>query len=55
MTADKETYLYPLTVSLRRQWPDYRPHTFVCHGHSVVTGATALSVACLTELRTPSG
>ncbi len=44
MTADKETYLYPLTVSLRRQWPDYRPHTFVCHGHSVVTGATALSV-----------
>ena len=44
MIADKQTYLYHLTESLRKQWPDYRPHTIVCHGHSVVTGAYAKSV-----------
>ena len=44
MIADKQTYLFHLTESLRRQWPDYRPHCFVCHGHSVVTGAYAKTV-----------
>ena len=44
MIADKQTYLASLTGSLRKQWPDYRPHTFVCHGHSVVTGAYAKSM-----------
>ena len=41
MIADKRTYLWDLTCSLRGQWPDYRPHYFICHGHSVVTGAYA--------------
>ena len=44
MIADKQTYLFPLTESLRKQWPDYRPHYFICHGHSVVTGAYAKSM-----------
>ncbi len=44
MIADKQTYLFPLTESLRREWPDYRPHYFICHGHSVVTGAYAKTV-----------
>ena len=41
MIADKRTYLAPLAASLRKGWPEYRPHYIVCHGHSVVTGACA--------------
>ncbi len=43
MIADKRTYLKALKDELRKQWPDYRPHYIVCHGHSVVTGAFAKS------------
>lgn len=41
MIADKRTYLKDLAASLRKGWPDYRPHYIICHGHSVVTGACA--------------
>lgn len=43
MIADRRTYLRGLRDSLRAQWPDYRPHSIACHGHSVVTGAFAKS------------
>jgi len=36
--ADRNTYLEPLSIEFRKQWPENWLHHIVCHGHSVPAG-----------------
>lgn len=44
MTADKQTYLWPLAQELAKMWPGNRTVNLVFHGHSIPAGYAAGNV-----------